>query len=82
MKDLFNCIKFLGLINGFRYWRIRRAAKKDPALALRWARRCREEAQKAETPYEIMLLFAWARECEAAFEKHKKQITDAKPPTP
>lgn len=41
---LFSCIKFLGVIEGFRYWRICNQILNNPEIGFEWAKRLRQKS--------------------------------------
>lgn len=64
LEYLFNSIKSLGLRDGFRYWKIYNACKKDPWLVKRWEQVCRWESAKLENsdPKFSQMLEDWANQ--------------------
>jgi hypothetical protein len=64
LQFLFNSIKSLGIRNGFRYWKIYNACKKDPWLVKRWEQVSRWESAKIESsdPQLSQILEGWANQ--------------------
>ena len=48
LKYLLNSVKSLGIRDGFRYWKIYHACKKNPWLVKRWEQVYRWESAKLE----------------------------------
>jgi hypothetical protein len=48
MSYLLRCVRLLGINKGFRYWRITRACRRHPGLALHWADALETEADSGE----------------------------------
>lgn len=71
---LVSCVRALGLCNGWRYWRLQRAAEREPDLPLLWAFRCKIEANERELSGDermASVLRRWAAELEAQHEKRR-----------
>lgn len=58
------CVRALGLVQGWRYWRIQNMAIKHPRLALEWAAACEEQADAMEAthPQSASAFRQWAQE--------------------
>ena len=67
LDRLRHCISCLGLINGFKYWRLQNQAIADPDIVLTWCDNWRREAFKADDRQDYLLagcLLAMIDECE------------------
>lgn len=68
-NSLFNCVKSLGFVLGWRYWRLSQRAAKNPKIVLQWARDCRKKALTFEQDSPDSKAFiSWAEELEARYE--------------
>lgn len=57
VKFLHESVKYLGFIDGIRYFRIYRRAVKDPNLVPRWAENCRKQAENPNLSREEKKMF-------------------------
>lgn len=77
LDRLVRCIRALGLVRGWRYWRIQNWCIKDPQLVLEWAAACESEAEAmaATHPQSAEAFRDWAnklRESHATYSANEK----------
>lgn len=72
---LYNCIKTLGLENGFRYWKIQNQIIEDPEYSLVWAENCESKADKVknEDPEFAKVLRSWSEELRKQYQEWEKR---------
>jgi len=57
---LVQCVRSLGPVVGWRYWKMGTLAEKNPAVVLEWAKRIEDHADESHTPAEAAAFREWA----------------------
>lgn len=85
VKRLVHCINALGLVRGWKYWRLDNSLRECPGRAIAWAIACETEAASIlnTEPQAAYWMFKWAQEIRAhhaAYSVNDKLSGGAKQP--